>query len=127
MSSITSGEGRAVHVWFNDEDHEKLRRIALMADYKHLSTFLRDRALGRDGLRLESGSGAQAWEDRQELVMRMAQLEESVRTANRMLAMLMGLARSRATSGEVAALASTWPKAASPKEFSRRSRLTSQW
>ncbi|MGY2492759.1 conjugal transfer protein TraA [Cupriavidus sp. CP313] len=92
--------GKPIPVWYSEEDRRRVEEAAALAGYKHLSKYIRDRSLGRGGY-LEAGrDSTQTWADRQELVGRLAEIERSHKASHALLAMLLFLARKKATTGE---------------------------
>ncbi len=96
--------GKAIPVWYSDEDRRRVEEAAALAGYKHLSKYIRDKSLGRDGQHQAVQDSLQAWADRQELISRLAETERSQRVAHALLAMLLFLVQRKATAAEVHAL-----------------------
>lgn len=92
--------GKAIPVWYSEEDRRRLEEAAALAGYKHLSKYIRDKSLGRDGHREFGRDSMEAWADRQELAGRLAEIERCQTTSQALLAMLLFLARKKATTGE---------------------------
>lgn len=97
-------EGKNIPVWFNGEDRRRVQEAAALAGYRHLSKYIRDRALGRHGESASTRSGLKAQADQQQLGEHLAAIEQSQATTQAMLAMVLGLVHKRATTGEVSAL-----------------------
>ncbi|CAL8481718.1 conjugal transfer protein TraA [Caballeronia sp. S22] len=92
--------GKSIPVWFAEEDRRRIEEAAALAGYKHLSKYIRDRALGRDSQREASRESMEAWAERQEFSGRLAEIERSQKAAHALLAMLLYLVRKKATTGE---------------------------
>ncbi|AET95033.1 hypothetical protein BYI23_D015230 (plasmid) [Burkholderia sp. YI23] len=71
-----------------------------MAGYKHLSKYIRDKAMSRDSQRELARDSMEAWAERQELNGRLAEIERSQTTSHTLLAALLFLMRKKATTGE---------------------------
>jgi hypothetical protein len=91
-------KGGAIPVWFSIEDRSRVEEAAALAGYRHLSKYIRDRTLGRR----EQGVAdpMQAWADREELVGRLAALQGGQAATQALLAVLLVLASSKATTRE---------------------------
>lgn len=92
--------GSAIPVWYTEEDRRKVEEACALAGYSHLSKYIRDRSLGRDGREQPHGDRLQMWADHQELVQRLAKIENTQRQAQALLAMLLFLLQKRATAAE---------------------------
>ncbi|QCU27873.1 conjugal transfer protein TraA [Burkholderia pseudomallei] len=93
--------GKSIPVWFTDEDRSRVEEAAALGGYKHLSTYLRDKALGRDGHSGTCRDSMEAWAERQELIGRVVEFERNQKATHTLLAMLLSLVRNKATTGEV--------------------------
>jgi len=92
--------GKAIPVWYPEEDRRRVEEAAALAGYQHLSKYIRDKSLGRGGHQ-EAGRGSvQAWANREEFVDRLTELERGQKTSQALLAMLLFLVRKKATTGE---------------------------
>jgi|GEM_PF-1587964 len=109
--------GKSIPVWFTDEDRRRVEEAAALAGYKHLSKYIRDKALDRGGQREATRDSMEAWAERQELIGRLAEIERSQKTAHALLAMLLFLARKKATTGEFNELVLACEKAGVPAEL----------
>ncbi|RQP38377.1 conjugal transfer protein TraA [Burkholderia ubonensis] len=96
--------GKSIPVWFTDEDRHRVEEAAALGGYKHLSKYLRDKALGRCGHSETSRDSMEAWTERQELIGRLAEIERNQKATHALLSMLLSLVRNKATTGEVNAL-----------------------
>lgn len=93
--------GSAIPVWYAEEDRRKVEEACALAGYSHLSTYIRDRSLGRDGREQAHCDRLQMWADHQELVQSLADVENAQRQAQTLLAMLLFLVQKRATAAEI--------------------------
>ncbi|AUS41344.1 conjugal transfer protein TraA [Ralstonia solanacearum] len=109
--------GKSIPVWFTDEDRRRVEEAAALAGYKHLSKYIRDKALDRGGQREATRDSMEAWAERQELIGRLAEIERSQKTAHALLAMLLFLMRKKATTGEFNELVLACEKAGVPAEL----------
>ena len=109
--------GKCIPVWFTDDDRSRVEEAAALAGYKHLSKYIRDKALGRDGRYAAERDNVHAWADQQELTCRLAEIERSQETAHALLAMLLFLIRKKATTGEVNDLVLACEQAGMPAEL----------
>ncbi|MFX1722361.1 conjugal transfer protein TraA [Paraburkholderia sp. A1RO-5L] len=109
--------GKSIPVWFTDEDRRRVEEAAALAGYKHLSKYIRDKALDRGGQRETTRDSMEAWAERQELIGRLAEIERSQKAAHALLAMLLFLARKKATTGEFNELVLACEKAGVPAEL----------
>lgn len=105
-------DGKAIPIWFTDEDRNKLEEAAALAGYKHLSKYIRDKALGR-GAGVENRGSVGAWAEAQELNGRIAEVGQRQRRTEALLAFLVFLARKKATAGEVGELVATYKRESS--------------
>ncbi|MDH4910107.1 conjugal transfer protein TraA (plasmid) [Xanthomonas axonopodis pv. ricini] len=92
--------GKSIPVWYSEEDRRRVEEAAVLAGYKHLSKYIRDKSLDRGSHRESGRDSMEAWADRQELVGRLAEIERSQKGAHALLAMLLFLVRKKATTGE---------------------------
>lgn len=109
--------GKSIPVWFTEEDRRRVEEAAALAGYRHLSKYIRDKALSRDGQREAARDSMDAWAERQELIGRLAEIERSQKTAHALLAMLIFLMRKKATTGEFNELVLACGKAGMPAEL----------
>ncbi|WP_197343434.1 conjugal transfer protein TraA [Ralstonia pseudosolanacearum] len=109
--------GKSIPVWFTDEDRRRVEEAAALAGYKHLSKYIRDKALDRGGQREATRDSMEAWAERQELIGRLAEIERSQKTAHAFLAMVLFLVRKKATTGEFNELVLACEKAGVPAEL----------
>lgn len=96
--------GKAIPVWYSQEERRRLEEAAALAGYRHLSKYIRDRALGYDSQHTSARDSMDAWAERQELAGRLAEIERSQRRAQALLAMLLFLLRGKAMAAEIDAL-----------------------
>ena len=96
--------GKAIPVWYSQEDRRRLEEAAALAGYRHLSTYIRDKSLGYDSQRASVRDSVDAWADRQELAGRLADIERSQSRAQALLAVLLFLRHGKATTTETNAL-----------------------
>ena len=92
--------GKPIPVWYSEEDRRRVEEAAALGGYKHLSKYIRDRPLGGSSHRETGRDSMQTWADRQELVGHLAEIERSQKASHALLAMLLFLARKKATTGE---------------------------
>ncbi|BBQ03396.1 hypothetical protein BSFA1_85240 (plasmid) [Burkholderia sp. SFA1] len=92
--------GKSIPVWFSEEDRRRVEEAAALAGYKHLSKYIRDKAMSRDSQRELARDSMEAWAERQELNGRLAEIERSQTTSHTLLAALLFLMRKKATTGE---------------------------
>ncbi|EHP44185.1 hypothetical protein OR16_04387 [Cupriavidus basilensis OR16] len=90
-------DGKAIPVWFTDDDHRRVKEAAALAGYKHLSKYIRDKVLGRR----EANETLDAQAEREALGHRLADIEHAQRTSEVLLAMLTALVARKATTGEI--------------------------
>ncbi|MHA6893600.1 conjugal transfer protein TraA [Ralstonia pseudosolanacearum] len=93
--------GKSIPVWFTDEDRRRVEEAAALGGYKHLSKYLRDKALGRGGHSETGRDSMEAWAERQEVIGRLAEIERNQKATHTLLAMLLSLVRDKATTGGV--------------------------
>jgi hypothetical protein len=107
--------GGSIPVWFSEQDRRKVEEAAALAGYRHLSKYIRDRALGRnedDGL-----DPVQAWAARVDLVDRLTAIQRDGQASTMaLLAALLVLVASKSTSRERNELAAACATAANPAE-----------
>ncbi len=108
--------GKSIPVWYSEEDRRRVEEAAALAGYKHLSKYIRDKTLDRGSHRELGRDSMEAWADRQELASRLAEMERSQKSAHALLAMLLFLARKKATTGEVNELVLACEKAGVPAD-----------
>lgn len=106
--------GKAIPVWYSEEDRRRLEEAAALAGYRHLSKYIRDRTLGYDVPRAAARDSIDAWADRQELAGHLAEIERSQSRAQALLAMLLFLLCGKATVAETNALIHACENARSP-------------
>jgi len=92
--------GKAIPVWYSEDDRLRVEEAAALAGYKHLSKYIRDKSLDRGDHRETDCDSMEAWADRQEFVSRLAEIERGQKTSQALLAVLLFLARKKATTGE---------------------------
>ena len=109
--------GKSIPVWFTEEDRRRVEEAAALAGYKHLSKYIRDRAMGRDSQREAARDSMEVWAERQELSGRLAEIERGQRAAHALLAMLLFLVRKKATTGEFNELVVACEHAGVPADF----------
>ncbi|SAK83297.1 hypothetical protein AWB77_04267 [Caballeronia fortuita] len=93
--------GKSIPVWFSEEDRRRVEEAAALAGYKHLSKYIRDKAMSREGQREAARDNMESWAERQELLGRLAEIERSQQTAHTLLSALLFLMRKKATTGEL--------------------------
>jgi hypothetical protein len=107
--------GGAIPVWFSEQDRRKVEEAAALAGYRHLSKYIRDRTLGRHDD--EGRDPVQAWAAREDLVDRLAAIHRSGQASTlALLASLLVLVASKATTRERSELAAACAAAANPAE-----------
>ena len=107
--------GKSIPVWYSEEDRSRVEEAAVLAGYKHLSKYIRDKSLDRGRYR-GSGPDMEAWAERQEFVGRLAEIERSQKGAHALLAILLFLVRKKATTGEFNELVLACEKAIEPAD-----------
>lgn len=107
--------GGSIPVWFSEQDRRKVEEAAALAGYRHLSRYIRDRTLGRQG---DAGRDpVQAWAEREDLVDRLAAIHQTGQASTlALLAALLVLVAGKATTRERSELAASCQAAASPAE-----------
>ncbi|GAB5098065.1 hypothetical protein [Caballeronia sp. HLA56] len=93
--------GKSIPVWFSEEDRRRVEEAAALAGYKHLSKYIRDKAMSRDNQRDAARDSMETWAERQELNGRLEEIERSQVTSHTLLAALLFLMRKKATTGEL--------------------------
>ncbi|MES2898668.1 MAG: hypothetical protein V4723_03015 [Pseudomonadota bacterium] len=103
-------KGSPVSLWLSEDDRRRLDEAAALAGYRHVSTYIRDRVMGRISPHLGAGLGAAhsaglAWPGEADGVReQIADLDRRQRSMHAISAMLLFLVRSRSTTGEVSEL-----------------------
>ncbi|MDR5769653.1 hypothetical protein [Caballeronia sp. LZ028] len=92
--------GKSIPVWFAEEDRRRVEEAAALAGYKHLSKYIRDKAMSRDSQREAARDSMETWAERQELNGRLTEIERSQTTSHMLLAALLFLLRNKATTAE---------------------------
>ncbi|WP_429498492.1 hypothetical protein ACQUFY_03290 [Robbsia andropogonis] len=92
--------GKSIPVWFSDEDRGRVEEAAALGGYKHLSKYLRDKALGRSCHSETCRDSMEAWAERQELIGRLAEIERKQKATHTLLATLLLLVHNKATIGK---------------------------
>ena len=92
--------GKSIPVWYSEEDRSRVEEAAVLAGYKHLSKYIRDKSLDRGRYRGSNRDSMGAWAEQQEFVGRLAEIERSQKSAHALLAMLLFFVRKKATTGE---------------------------
>ena len=91
---------KTLPIRFNDEQTARLEEAAALAGYKHLSTYVRDRALATD----KSG-GRQTdldnWADQQRILSLLESLDREQGTNRTILAIAVYLLRQNSTQGKL--------------------------
>jgi len=108
--------GKAIPVWYSEEDRRRLEEAAALAGYRHLSKYIRDRTLGYDSQRASARDSIEAWADRQELSGRLAEIERMQSRAQALLAVLLFLLRGKASNAETDALIRACENARTPDD-----------
>ncbi|MGZ5198251.1 MAG: conjugal transfer protein TraA [Telluria sp.] len=107
--------GGSIPVWFSEQDRRKVEEAAALAGYRHLSKYIRDRALGRnedDGL-----DPVQVWAERVDLVDRLTAIQRDGQASTMsLLAALLVLVANKSTTRERNELATACATAANPAE-----------
>jgi hypothetical protein len=92
--------GKPIPIWFSEEDRRRVEEAATLAGYKHLSTYIRDKVLGRGDYRFRH-DGMESWAGQQALSGRFAVIDRNLQTVQASLAMLLFLIRKKATTGDI--------------------------
>ena len=109
--------GKAIPVWYSEEDRRRLEEASALAGYRHMSKYIRDKSLGYDSQRTSAQDSVEAWAERQELAGRLAEIERTQRSAQTLLAMQLFLLRSKATTAETNALILACESARTPTDL----------
>lgn len=89
-----------ISIRYDEDDFRLIEQAAVLARYKHLTTWVRDKSLDRlPGMR----SGG-SWSDPEDMIGRLRVIERTQDGTQALLALLIYLVRKRATAGEVAEL-----------------------
>ncbi len=103
-------KGSPISLWLSEDDRRCLDEAAALAGYRHVSTYIRDRVMGRLSTQLSAGFGGApgvglAWPGEPGGVReQLAELERRQRSMHAISAMLLFLVRARSTTGEVSEL-----------------------
>ncbi len=103
-------KGSPISLWFSEDDRRCLDQAAALAGYRHVSTYIRDRVMGRISTHSSAGPGGAhgaslAWPGEAAGVReQLAELERRQRSMHAICAMLLFLVRARSTTGEVSEL-----------------------
>ncbi|MES2902326.1 MAG: conjugal transfer protein TraA [Pseudomonadota bacterium] len=103
-------KGSPISLWFSEDDRRCLDQAAALAGYRHVSTYIRDRAMGRISTHLDAGLGGAhgarlSWPGGAlDLREQLEELERRQRSMHAICAMLLFLVRARSTTGEVSEL-----------------------
>lgn len=109
--------GKSIPIWFSEEDRRRVEEAAALAGYKHLSKYIREKALDRGDSRFSGRDPVEAWAERQELAGRLEEIERNQKASHALLAMLLFLMRKKATTGEVNELILACEKAGVPADL----------
>jgi hypothetical protein len=102
--------GKAIPVWYTEEDRPRLETAAAIAGYKHISKYIRDKSLNRESERDNI--------ERQEMLGTIFEMERTLKSTNAILAIMVGLLKRRASSGEITDLrAELIHKSVSPEDM----------
>lgn len=102
--------GKAIPIWFTEEDRIRLEEAAAIAGYKHISKYIRDKSLSKETERDNA--------ERQEMIAKVSEMERTLKLNNAMMAILIGLLKRRASNGEISDLrAEMIHKAVSPEDM----------
>jgi hypothetical protein len=94
-------QGRNVSVWYHPDELKMVEQAAVLAGYRKLSTYIRDRSLGR--VRHDAGEAFQVdrWSDQQAAQVRLGEVEAAVKDVQALLAMQLSLLGKKASLGEI--------------------------
>ena len=106
--------GKSIPVWYSEEDRSRVEEAAVLAGYKHLSKYIRDKSLDRGRYRGSGRDSMEAWAEQQEFTGRLAEIERSQKGAHALLVMLLFLVRKKATTGEFNELVHAFMKVIEP-------------
>jgi hypothetical protein len=97
-------DGKAIPVWFSDQDKNRIEEAAALAGYQHLSKYIRDKALGRADFLPTADDSVRAWAEQQELADQLSKLQAGQAQSLALLSMLLFLVRKKATTGDLSEL-----------------------
>lgn len=110
---------KIVSVRYHADDFKKLEQLALIAGYKSLSTYIRDKSLGRSRHDAGLQSDPHGWVDQQVMATQVEKLEESMRTVRALLSAQLGLIAREASPRLVVELAIACREADVPSDILR--------
>ncbi len=95
--------GRPVPIWFQHDDLLRLEEAAALSGYRHLSKYIRDRAMGRGDHRdtFHAGNSMQSAAWQHEVDGRLADIERNQQASITMQTALLSMMCSRTTTGDV--------------------------
>lgn len=94
-------DGKSISVWYTEDERRRIEQAAVLAGYKHVSTYIRDKSLGKGSYRETVRDSIEGWAEKQELVARLTEIERSQKSAQALLTMLLFLIHKKATTKEV--------------------------
>lgn len=94
-------DGKTVSIRYSDDELNRLEQAAVLAGYKKLSPYIRDKTLDKVGLQNSGRDSLESWSERQEITGRLAEIERTQNAANAMLTTLVYLVHRKATTGEM--------------------------
>jgi hypothetical protein len=109
-------DGKSISVWYTEDERSRVEQAAVLAGYKHLSKYIREKSLERGGHRESVRDSMDIWAERQELVGRLADIERSQKSAHGLLITLLFLVSKKATAGEIRELSLLCEKTGMPAD-----------
>ncbi len=101
-------ETKPIPIRFSKDERRRLEEAAVIAGYKYVSAYIRDRALGREGGR----DDIEGWATRQELTGRLSEIEQGQQSLQASLTLLLFLVKRRASTADISELQATIEHAA---------------
>lgn len=103
-------DGKIIPVRYSEDDCSRLEEAAAIAGYKHISKYIRDKSLSRDN--------EYSNVERQEMLEKIFEMERTLKLNTAIMAVMIGLLKRRASSGEISDLrAELIHKAVSPEDM----------
>ena len=103
-------ETKPIPIRFSKDERQRLEEAAVLAGYKHVSAYIRDRALGKDR------DDVEAWAARQEMSARLAALDHGQKSMQAALALILFLVKRKASTGDVSELQASIAHASEQQE-----------
>jgi len=87
--------GKMISVRYSADELKRLEAAAMLADYKHLATYIRDMSLEKIVGKKGGRGGVDSWSETQEFTLRLAHLERVQKVTTTLLATLTYLANQK--------------------------------